>query len=74
VSAADDIKGLVAKLRQEGEFLGRQPELGDAFLRGTRIFKAADALEALSAKLDAALKIIGAVEPLLGKPRWPEDK
>ena len=34
------------ELRAEGELLALQPELGEAFRRGTRIFAAADALDA----------------------------
>ena len=43
-----DAKTLAAELRTEGELLARQPELGEAFREGTRIFRAADALEGLA--------------------------
>lgn len=42
------------RLREEGALLALQPELGDAFREGTRIFAAADVIDYLVAALEAA--------------------
>lgn len=51
--SAEAVAGLAKELHREGELLGRQPELGEAFLSGTNIFKAAAALTTLAAEVEA---------------------